>query len=41
MAVALSHLSDKGQKAVSGLAEQGKVKLDVKTAKCVKLEETQ
>ena len=35
-AVDLSYLSDKEQKTVSGLAEQGKIKLDAKTAKCVR-----
>ncbi len=35
-AVDLSYLSDKEQKAVSGLAEQGKIKLDAKTAKCIR-----
>ncbi|MEH2956548.1 ParB N-terminal domain-containing protein [Candidatus Merdisoma sp. JLR.KK006] len=35
-AVDLSYLSDKEQKTVSGLAEQGKIKLDVKTAKCIR-----
>ena len=35
-AVDLSYLSDKEQKTVSGLAEQGKIKLDAKTAKCIR-----
>lgn len=35
-AVDLSYLSDKEQKVVSELAGQGKIKLDVKTAKCLK-----
>ena len=35
-AVDLSYLSDKEQKTISGLAEQGKIKLDVKTAKCIR-----
>ena len=35
-AVELSYLSGKEQKVVSGLAEKGKIKLDVKTAKCVR-----
>ena len=35
-AVDLSYLFDKEQKPVSGLAEQGKIKLDAKTAKCVR-----
>ena len=35
-AVDLSYLSGKEQKVVSGLAEKGKIKLDVKTAKCVR-----
>ena len=29
-------LSEKEQKVVSGLAEKGKIKLDAKTAKCVR-----
>ena len=35
-AVDLSYLSDKEQKTVSGLAEQGKIKLDAKTAKYIR-----
>ncbi len=35
-AVDLSYLSGKEQKVVSGLAEKGKIRLDVKTAKCVR-----
>ena len=35
-AVDLSYLSGKEQKVVSGLAEKGKIKLDAKTAKCVR-----
>lgn len=35
-AVDLSYLSAKEQETVSELAEQGKIKLDVKTAKCLK-----
>lgn len=35
-AVDLSYLSDTEQKTVSGLAEQGKIKLDAKTAKCIR-----
>ncbi len=35
-AVDLSYLSEKEQKVVSGLAEKGKIKLDAKTAKCVR-----
>ncbi len=35
-AVDLSYLSDKEQETVSGLAEQGKIKLDAKTAKCIR-----
>ena len=35
-AVDLSYLSDEEQKTVSGLAEQGKIKLDAKTAKCIR-----
>ena len=32
----LSYLSEKEQEVVSGLAEQGRIKLDAKTAKCVR-----
>lgn len=35
-AVDLSYLSGEEQERVSGLAEQGKIKLDAKTAKCMK-----
>lgn len=35
-AVDLSYLSGKEQKVVSGLAEKGKIRLDAKTAKCVR-----
>lgn len=35
-AVDLSYLSDKEQKTVSGLVEQGKIKLDAKAAKCIR-----
>jgi ParB family chromosome partitioning protein len=35
-AVDLSYLSEKEQKVVSGLAEKGKIRLDAKTAKCVR-----
>lgn len=35
-AVDLSYLSDKEQKTVSGLAEQGKIRLDAKTAKYIR-----
>ena len=35
-AVDLSYLSEKEQKVVSGMAEQGRIKLDAKTAKCVR-----
>ena len=35
-AVDLSYLSEKEQEVVSGLADTGKIKLDVKTAKCVR-----
>ncbi len=35
-AVNLSYLSEKEQKVVSGLADTGKIKLDAKTAKCVR-----
>lgn len=35
-AVDLSYLSSEEQEKVSGLAEQGKIKLDAKTAKCMK-----
>lgn len=35
-AVDLSYLSGEEQEKVSGLAEQGKIKLDAKTAKCIK-----
>ncbi len=32
----LSYLSEKEQKVVSGLAKKGKIKLNAKTAKCVR-----
>lgn len=35
-AVDLSYLSGEEQKTASGLAEQGRIKLDAKTAKCIK-----
>ena len=35
-AVDLSYLSEKEQEVVSGLADTGKIKLDAKTAKCVR-----